>query len=204
MNIATFNQATRSLTIINQQEPTDDHLRVLHDGYLADLMLGIKEGTLPPRDDFRKLIGLPPVELITEIDFGMTLGAMISAGKYDWKNDGITAANFPVEGNGNKKFRNKGFHFGRNISSEDAVAAMKEEKFLPGNHVHGTAFGKTFPDEQRKYSIACLGSSAQVYGGRIVVCLDWNGAGRRLGLYNWDGDWDDRWRFLGVQEVSDA
>jgi hypothetical protein len=32
----TFGQARHTLTIIGQQEPTDDHLRVLHDGYLAD------------------------------------------------------------------------------------------------------------------------------------------------------------------------
>lgn len=204
MSNCTFGQATHSLTIIGQQEPTSDHLRVLHDGYLADLMLSIKEGKVPPRDDFRKLLGLPPVEMMTEVDFGQSLEAMIVAGNYDWKNDAITAERFPVEGTGKKKFRNKLFHFGRNISSEDAVAAMEKEKFTPGGHVHGLAFGSTFPEEHRKYPIACLGSSARVLGGRGVVCLGRGGAGRGLGLGGRVGGWGGGWRFLGVQEVSDA
>lgn len=143
-------------------------------------------------------------ELITKIDFGQTLEQMIAAGKYDWANSDITAKKFPVEGSGTKNFRNKLFHFGRNTSSEDAVAAMKSENFTPASHVHGLAFGATFPDEQRKYPIACLGSSAQVDFGRHVVCLDRYDALRYLRLGGWDGAWDDDWRFLAVQEVSDT
>ena len=204
MSSGTFGQATHCLTIIGQQEPTDDHLRVLHDGYLSDLVLGIKEGKVPPRDDFRKLLGLGPVELITEIDFGQSLETMIAAGKYDWKNDAITADKFPVEGVGKKKFRNKLFHFSHNISSEDAITVMKKENFLTGGYVHGLAFGATFPEEQRKYPIVCLDLSAQVHGCRYVVCLRRCGAGRGLGLNCWDGVWHDSWRFLGVQEVFGA
>jgi hypothetical protein len=165
-NTGTFGQATHCLTIIGQQQPTDDQ--------------------------------------ITEVDFGQTLEAMIAAGKYDWKNDAITANRFPVEGTGVKTFRNKLFHFGRNISSEDAVTVMEKEKFTPATHVHGLAFGATFPDEQRKYPIACLGSSAQVNGRRLVVYLDGHDAERYLSLFVWDDDWYGYWRFLGVQEVSDT
>jgi hypothetical protein len=77
---------------------------------------------------------------------------------------------------------------------------MKAEKFAPATHVHGLAFGATFPEEQRKYPIACLGSSAQVYGRRLVVCLDWYGAERDLDRCSWGV----YWRVLGVQEVSGA
>jgi hypothetical protein len=136
------------------------------------------------------------------VDYGRSLQDMIAAGKYDWVNRDITPEKFPVEGTGSKKFRTKLFDFGRNISSEDALTAMKKEKFLPGSHVHGLAFGATFPEEKRKYRIVCLGSSAQVYGRRYVVCLRGSGAG--LDLYRWDGGWEGRWRFLGVQEVSDT
>jgi hypothetical protein len=141
---------------------------------------------------------------IITVDYGQSLRAMIAAGNYDWKNDAITADKFPVEGAGKKKFRNKIFHFNRDISSENAVAAMKKEKFLPGTHVHGLAFGATFPDEQRKYPIACLGSSAQVRGYRVVVDLDGDGAKRSLHLDRWDVGWRGHWRFLGVQEVSET
>jgi len=134
---------------------------------------------------------------IIAVDHGMSLEAMIAAGKYDWVNDNITPDKFPVDGRGIKKFRTKLFDFGR-ILSEDAVAAMRAKNFMPAGHVHGLAFGATFPDEQRKYPIACLASSAQVRGPRFVLCLNRNGAKRRLYLGTWDGGWSSFWRFLGV------
>jgi hypothetical protein len=141
---------------------------------------------------------------VLAVDYGKALADMISAGKYEWKNSDITAARFPVEGTGTKNFRTKLFHFGRHISSEDAVAAMETENFMPATHVHGLAFGATFPDEQRKYPIACLGSYAWVSGHRYVVCLSRVGGVRYLDLCDWYGGWVGRWRFLGVQEVSDT
>jgi len=139
---------------------------------------------------------------VIAVDYGMPLPAMIAAGKYDWVNPDITPEKFPVEGTGTKRFRTKLFDFGRRISSEGAVAAMKAENFTPANHVHGLAYGAAFPDEQRTNPFACLGSSAQVPGLRCVVCLGRSVAGRRLGLDGWRGGWGDRWRFLAVQEVS--
>jgi hypothetical protein len=141
---------------------------------------------------------------VIAVDYGRPLADMIAAGRYDWVNPNITAERFPVEETGRKQFRAKLFHFDRYISSDDAVAAMKAENFTPGSHVHGLAFGATFPDEQRKYPIACLGSSARVGGDRRVVCLDRHGDERRLYLIDCDDGWVDGWRFLGVQEVSDT
>jgi hypothetical protein len=76
--------------------------------------------------------------------------------------------------------------------------------FAPATHVHGLAFGAAFPEQQRKYSIACLGSSARVGVGRGVVCLYGSASGRDLDLGDWFGGWGDDWCFLGVQEVSAA
>jgi hypothetical protein len=119
-------------------------------------------------------------------------------------NPDITAERFPVDGTGKKMFRTKLFHFDRYISSEEVVAAIKDENFTPGNHVHGFAFGAAFPEQQRKHPIACLGSSAQVLGGRVVVYLDRVGDKRGLRLSNWNDGWNDGWRVLGVQDVSAA
>jgi hypothetical protein len=139
---------------------------------------------------------------IITVDYGLSLEAMIAAGKYDWKNDAITADRFPIEGAGIKKFRTKPFELDRDISLEDAVAAIKNENFTPANHAHGLAFGATFPEDQRTYSIASLDSSAWVRGLRLVVCLYGNDAERGLGLRGWYGVGGLRWRFLAVQEVS--
>jgi hypothetical protein len=143
-------------------------------------------------------------DLTIAVDFGTSLPDMIAGGKYYWVNSYITPEKFPVEGTGKKAFRTKLFDFGRYISSEAAVTAMQKENFTPAGHIHGLAFGAAFPDEQRKYPIACLGSSARVGGRRDVVCLSRGGGGRGLLLDGWDGGWDGGWRFLGVREVSAA
>jgi len=44
-NDATFGQATHTLTVIDQQKPSTQDLKVLHDGYLADLLRAIKPET---------------------------------------------------------------------------------------------------------------------------------------------------------------
>ncbi len=204
MNTGTFHQAIHALTLIHQQGLGSDELNTLYDGYLTDLALGVRKGVLPPRAEFRQFIGLPPAELITEIDFSMTLHSMIAAGQYDWMNDHITADRFLVAGSGKKRCRNKLFHFAYDISSDNAVAAMEKEEFKPGDHVHGLAFGATFPDEQRKHSIACLGSFGRVGGDRRVLCLGKGVVGRTLFLRRWGDGWDRFWCLLGVQDVSDV
>jgi hypothetical protein len=141
---------------------------------------------------------------VIAVDYGTSLPDMIAAGKYDWVNPGITPGKFPIEGTGKKTFRTKLFDFGRPISPDDAAAAMKREDFTPATHVQGLAFGATFPEEQRNYRIACLGSSAKVRGNRRVVYLAGEGDERSLNLYDWHGYWLGYWRFLGVQEVSDT
>jgi hypothetical protein len=133
---------------------------------------------------------------VIAVDYRMSLDEMIRAGDYDLVNPFITPEEFPIEGIGKKKFRTKLFDFGRHISSEVAVAAMKAGNFLPASHVHCLAYGAAFPDEQRENPIACL-------GGDRVVCLSRDGGKRILGL-GVHGDFVRRWRFLGVQEVSEA
>ena len=81
------------------------------------------------------------------VDYSKPLQAMIAAGKYDWVNPDITQENFPVVGEGSKKFRTRLFDFRRTISSDAAVTEMRKENFTPASHVHGLAYGATFPDE---------------------------------------------------------
>jgi hypothetical protein len=158
--------------------------------------------------DAHGIVSVDRVSGIITLDFDAMLDmsperrlrTMIAVGKYHWANPNITAEHFPIEERVIKIFRPKLFDFGRHISSDDAVTAIKKEKFDPATHVHGLAYSATFPDEQRKYPAACLGSSARVDRLRQVVCL----FGRNLDLNYWGVVWYGNWRFLGVQEVSDS
>jgi hypothetical protein len=146
------------------------------------------------------------VEFCIEVDYSMSLNKMISAGNYDWKNDDITVARFPVKGEGKVQFEAKLFHFNRNISSEAAVTHIKDadpqNPWEPAKTEHTLAFGAKYPQLQREYPIVGLGSVAGVRFGRGVLLLGGVGSDRDLGLSRWGGVWSGHFRFLAVRKVS--
>ena len=147
-------------------------------------------------------------EFRIEVDYSMSLNKMISAGNYDWKNDDITAARFPVKGEGKVEFEAKLFHFNRNISSEAAVTHIKDadpqNPWEPAKTEHTLAFGAKYPEVQREYPIIGLGSVAEVGFDRYVLGLDRDGSERYLDLDDLGGDWYAYCRFLAVRKVSQA
>ncbi len=225
-NDGTWNQATHTLTLIGQQNPTSEHLKALHDGAITDLVQAIMNGTLPARDEVRKFYGMDslhaetvgalPAPLasltahtgILTVDYGQTLEQMVAAGHYgkdgkNWNKD-ITAERFPIVGTGVAEFECKLFDFGRDISSEDAVKAIQVDDptnpWKPARTEHTLAYGAQFPDEQRKNPIIGLGSGTRVRGFRSVLALLADG-GRYLGLYYSDDGWNALYRFLAVRPV---
>ncbi len=200
MSNATFGQASHSLTIIGQQNPSADDLRILHDGCLADLVQAIQARTVPNRDEFRKFLGLIPLEPRIMVDYTKSLAEMITAGRYDWKNDDITEKRFPVKGEGTKEFVCELVHPNRGISSENALKEIeKSGKLRPATIEELLAFGATFPEIQRQLPVVALGSSAEVRGDCGVPCLLRDDSERILDLRWFERVWGDRFRFLAVR-----
>jgi hypothetical protein len=159
------------------------------------------------REAFRKAIGLNrlvPDPIILTVDYSKSLEQMIEAGSYDWKNDSLTAKNFPVKGEGIVEYEARMFHSNRSISSEDAIALIKKEDeqnpWEPAQTEHLLAFGAAYPDEQRKYPIIALGSVGEFDGHRYVPYLCGGGSERLLNLYWFDGGWSSFDRFLAVRK----
>lgn len=175
---------------------------LLGSGLPADLMEA--DPSAINRDDFRKFLGLSPLEFYALVNFGLTLTQMIAEAHFDWVNDNITPERFPVVGRGTKKYKFKIYEPKRNISSEDATERMRSDGFPAARHEVGLAFAREFPNEQLKRPIALLGLSAEWRGARVVVCLGRLGAKRDLHFSNWRFDWSGHWGFLGAQEVSVA
>ena len=144
--------------------------------------------------------------VIIEVDYSLTLEQMVVAGHYDWKNDAITAKNFPVKGTGIVQFEARYFHFDKDASSEAAVEAIVGEDpanpWGPAQTEHTLSYGAKYPEEQRKFPIVGLGSSARVDGLRSVLCLSEVGSERDLGLGWWGGGWRRHCRFLAVRKIS--
>jgi hypothetical protein len=137
------------------------------------------------------------------VDHSLTLEQMIAAGNYDWVNSEITAECFPVKEGGTEELIPEIVHFGRDTPSSEAVVVELDKRGLrPGDHAELLAFGAAYPDEQRKYPIVALGSSAQVSGRRYVLCLGRYGSRRHLNLDWWSDGWDGDCRFLAFRKVS--
>ena len=93
-------------------------------------------------------------------------------------------------------------HMDRDALTDEVLAEMDREGLLPALYEEFLGFAEKYPDEQRKYPIAALGSWALVRGDRYVACSWDDGYGRRLYLHGIDSVWLDRCRFLAVRNLS--
>ena len=148
------------------------------------------------------------------VDYTHSLAQMIAAGKYDWVNSDITDQHFPPpsiptglppstgSGQATKaELKVELVHFNRTISSNDAIAELKQKGLRPATIHELLAFGSTYPEEQRKYMIVALSSVWRYWDvNRGVPYLFSVGGRRRLSLGSFGGDWDAGDRFLAVCE----
>ncbi len=138
-----------------------------------------------------------------EVDGTKTLEQLIADGRYDWKSSDIKKKNFPIKNETKRTATIELFHFGKNISSEDAIKEMEKEGFQPATIEELLALGAKHPDLQREFPIIALGSVwHDCDGDRGVPGLGLGGGGRGLGLYDWGGAWGGRFRFAGVRKNS--
>ncbi len=136
---------------------------------------------------------------ILTVPYSRSIADSLIAGKYDWTNDSITDEKFGDKLTGTKDVETKMYHFGIDISSENAIAKMNAEGFRPATMKELLAYGEKNPEEQRKYPVVALGSVAEVSLDRHVGVLDGYGSGRVAGLYSWGDGWSGYYRFLAVR-----
>lgn len=133
------------------------------------------------------------------VNYDRSIADSLKAGKYDWKNDNLTDANFPSKEKGECEVEFGLFHFNKTISSDDAIAKMKTEGFRPATIRELLAYGEKNPEVQREFTIVALGSVARLDGHRGVGFLGWGFSGRFADLFCCDGVWDGGYRFLAVR-----
>ena len=135
------------------------------------------------------------------VNYARPLMEMIRAGKYDYVNSDIIAKHFPVKGKDILPVELELVHLNKYISSDDAIAEIKQRGFRPAKIEELLAFGEKYPEEQRKYPIVTLGSVWQHwYGGRSVPYLYRHDGRRGLDLNCFEYVWNEDCRFLVVRE----
>lgn len=151
------------------------------------------------------------------IDYGKSLVDMIVAGRYDWKNNNITAEHFPIERpklssdgpyrtpgvNGTADVKLRLVHLGRDAKTKEVEEHLEAIGLLPAKIEHLLAFGAKFPDKQREFPIVALGSVwVRSVGRRLMPFLGGGGSERVLYLHWSDPTygWVDDCRFLAVSK----
>ncbi len=77
---------------------------------------------------------------------------------------------------------------------------MDKRHLRPALYEELLGFSEKYPDEQRKYPIAALGSVLNVRGRRCVAYLTNSDRGRGLALHWFDRVWHGPYRFLAVRK----
>lgn len=143
---------------------------------------------------------VPTTHQVT-VDYGKTLEEMIAAGRYDTRNNDITAERFPFQGTGQVEVELHLVHLGRDASTDTVLAELDRRNLRPATIEELLALGAKYPNLQKQFPFVALGSVWQHPGGRRgVACLGHWDAGRGLAL-DWFGlDWNGGCRFLAVSK----
>lgn len=91
---------------------------------------------------------------------------------------------------------------GRETSTDTALAELERREVLPAQYEELLAFIDKYPAEAAKHMFAALGSEANVYGGRYVVCVWKDQGGWHFDLQSVNGTWPDNCVFLAVKPQS--
>jgi len=153
----------------------------------ADIMA---DAARKPRDTF-------PVT----VNYDLSPEEAIAAGDYQAVHQDINARNFPSTRNGQAALDIVLVRFEHRMRSEDVLQELEKEGLRAAEWPEFLAFGAKYPDVQRKFSIAGLGSVWQDRKGyRNVPCLYEASEGRYLDLHWWDDGWYSYTRFAALQK----
>lgn len=213
---ASFQQAMHVLKLGVDKGLTYEQWQARFDsGILADVLdPGVDPEKLADaavRDLIRDTLGLPrlrprpevSVPYAVTVDYTQSVEEMVRRGKYDYANENIAAAHFPVSGDGIAEREGVLVHFGLYVESDEAVRAVKELELEPSPVEDLLAFGARYPDVQREYPVVGLGSSwLDPFGlARVPVLDGWLGR-RQLDLGARRNRWVAYCRFLARRKTK--
>lgn len=196
----TARQAGEFARLLEEREVGGDEFQTLFVEGIENVMAWRNGGKVT--EDVVELSSPRPAteEYSLVIDHGMAIEELVRLGEYDSVNKNITSRNFPTTRTGEEETTAILVHFDRDIESDDAVKELDAIGLRPAEADETLAFGKQYPDKQRKFPIVGLGSVVQLSGVRYVLYLaGWDGK-RGANLRYWDGRWGCDYRFLAFRK----
>ena len=136
-----------------------------------------------------------------QVNYDLSVCDAIEAGDYQAVNASITSENFPTSRSGQADLEIYLMRFGGRMTSEEVVDALSKKGMRPAELREFLAFGATYPEMQRKFSIVGLGSVwRDKKGYKNVPCLYMASEGRYLDLHWWDDAWYSYSRFAVLRK----
>ena len=171
----------------------DEILRVASaqgDGLLEKFADVMAEAARKPHDLF-------PVT----VNCDLPLEKAIEAGDFQAVHAEITSKNFPAQRSGQANLELVLVRYEHRMKSEDVIQELDKEGLRAAELPELLAFAAKYPDMQRKFSIAGLGSVWKDRKGyRNVPCLYEASEGRYLDLHWWDDGWYSYTRFAAIHK----
>jgi hypothetical protein len=145
--------------------------------------------------------GTPRESFPITVNYDLSVEAAVDAGQYQGVNASITGQNFPSSKHGETKLDIVLIRYDRRMTSEEVLAELDRDGLRPAELLEFLAFGATYPDVQRKFSVVGLGSVwKDLKGYRNVPCLYTASEGRYADLHWWDDGWYSYSRFAAIRK----
>ena len=175
-------------------------------GYSEDEILRVAaaqgDGLLEKFADVMAEAARKPHDLFpVTVNYDLSVEAAIEAGNFQAVHADISSKNFPSQRSGQANLELVLVRFEHRMRSEDVILELEKEGLRAAALPEFLAFGAKYPDIQRKFSIAGLGSVwPDRKGYRNVPCLYEASEGRYLDLHWWDDGWYSYTRFAAIHE----
>ena len=135
------------------------------------------------------------------VNYDLPVEEAIAAGDYQAVNADISTKNFSWAERGKAELEVTLVRFDQRMSSEMVIRGLEEEGLRPAELPELLAFGAAYPEVQRQFSVAGLGSVwRDRKGDRNVPCLYAASEGRYLDLHWWDDGWYTFSRFVALRK----
>ncbi|HUC01582.1 MAG TPA: hypothetical protein VMA75_01625 [Candidatus Paceibacterota bacterium] len=140
-------------------------------------------------------------QYLVTVNYDLSVKDAIAAGRYDWKNDDITAKNFPSKRKGTADLEIILVKFDDAMSSEGILRELDKQGLRAAELPELLAFGEKYPDVQREFPVVALGSVWRGSVGNRGVPYLRGYAGKRYLLLDWFGlGWGSLCRFAAVRK----
>jgi hypothetical protein len=135
------------------------------------------------------------------VDYDLPVDEASRAGDYQAVNADITGKNFSWTRTGKAEVEIVLVRFDHRMSSLDVISELDQEGLRAADLPEFLAFGAMYPEVQRKFSVAGLGSVWKDKKGYLnVPCLYTASEGRYLDLHWWDDGWYSYTRFAALRK----